>query len=69
MTIQTTEMGKTYRSVYAGSNSVSYQSPHDRGFAKQKKGILINNAEKIIKIVMNTRFKKTIGFHLECLNM
>ena len=37
MTIQTTEMGKTYRSVYAGSNSVSYQSPHDRGFAKQKK--------------------------------
>ena len=30
-------MGKTYRHVFAGSNSVSYHSSHDRGFAKQKK--------------------------------
>jgi len=30
-------MGKTYRNVNAGSNSVSYHSPHDRGFAKQIK--------------------------------
>jgi len=30
-------MGKTYRNVYAGSNSVSYKSPHNRGFSKVKK--------------------------------
>ena len=30
-------MGKSYRNVYAGSNSVSYHSDHDRGFAKKKK--------------------------------
>lgn len=30
-------MGKSYRNVYAGSNSVSYKTPHNRGFAKVKK--------------------------------
>ncbi len=30
-------MGKTHRNVYAGSNSVDYQSPQNRGFAKEKK--------------------------------
>ena len=30
-------MGKSHRNVYAGSNSKSYQSPHERGFAKRKK--------------------------------
>lgn len=30
-------MGKTYRNVYAGSNSKDYHSPHNRGFAKEKK--------------------------------
>ena len=30
-------MGKTYRSVFSGSNSVSYYSPHDIGFARAKK--------------------------------
>lgn len=30
-------MGKTYRNVFAGSNSVDYHSPQNRGFAKCKK--------------------------------
>lgn len=30
-------MGKTYRNVFAGSNSVDYHSQHNRGFAKVKK--------------------------------
>lgn len=30
-------MGKTHRNVNSGSNSVDYHSPHNRGFAKQKK--------------------------------
>ncbi len=30
-------MGKTYRKVSAGSQSVDYHSPHNRGFAKKKK--------------------------------
>ena len=30
-------MGKTYRNVGAGSNSVDYHSKHNRGFAKEKK--------------------------------
>ena len=30
-------MGKTYINVYAGSNSVSFKSPHNRGFAKVRK--------------------------------
>ncbi len=30
-------MGKSHRNVYAGSNSVDYHSPQNRGFAKEKK--------------------------------
>jgi hypothetical protein len=30
-------MGKTYKNVNAGSNSVDYHSPNNRGFAKVKK--------------------------------
>jgi len=30
-------MGKSYRNVYAGSNSIDYHSQHNRGFAKVKK--------------------------------
>ena len=30
-------MGKTYRNVFAGSNSTDYHSPQNRGFAKFKK--------------------------------
>ena len=30
-------MGKTYRNVNAGSCSTDYHSPHNRGFAKDKK--------------------------------
>lgn len=30
-------MARSYRNVNAGSNSESYESPHDRGFAKKKK--------------------------------
>lgn len=30
-------MGKSHRNVWAGSNSVDYHSPHNRGFAKKIK--------------------------------
>lgn len=43
-------MGKTHRNVNAGSNSIDYHSPHNRGFAKDKKQYThkqIRNSNKI----------------------
>lgn len=44
-------MGKTYRNIWAGSNSVDYHSPHNRGFAKEKKQYShkqIRNSNKVL---------------------
>lgn len=47
--IQFIKIGKSYRNVYAGSNSVSYRSPHDRGFAKKKK----RHSHKQLRVINN----------------
>jgi hypothetical protein len=56
-------MGKTYRNVYSGSNSVDYHSPHHRGFAKIKKRRSHKQIRNINRFCDEWTFQKNSWMH------